>query len=221
MGDRYHPLPSSYVNDNLPKQNDPSVSPHQSPGHGLGHEDPFLRHQGDGTEWFDLSDIGIHQILDPRLIDDPSPTNDTTQTAGVGTHQNDRPESPPLLAEKVSTSSVVTPTKRIEKRTSKDEKPKKVSSTRLRRAIIDFVLFQVPSVAVTVFLLVLYIRRFTWYPNPTQLSGLLFAARVHESLIVASLFQILYYHIRRSLLLDGGGLSFGLRLPSSWALHST
>ncbi|KAM7190389.1 hypothetical protein V8F33_009505 [Rhypophila sp. PSN 637] len=91
------------------------------------------------------------------------------------------------------------------------------------RAALQFLFFHVPSVAVTISLLILYITKFGWNPTNEQLSGLLFAARVHESFIVASLFQILYYHIRRSLIMPASagksGISFGFP-ASAFQLNS-
>ncbi|KAM7186691.1 hypothetical protein V8F33_011678 [Rhypophila sp. PSN 637] len=98
------------------------------------------------------------------------------------------------------------------------ERPKKVSSKKPWPAISEFLIFQLPSVAVTLALLALYIRNFTWNPDPGQLSALLFAARVHEGLIVASLSQILYHHTRRALL-GPRGIPFGF-VTASFQLNS-
>ncbi|KAM7213112.1 hypothetical protein V8F06_011484 [Rhypophila decipiens] len=98
------------------------------------------------------------------------------------------------------------------------EQAKKVSSKKPWPAISEFLIFQLPSVAVTLALLALYIRNLTWNPDPSQLSALLFAARVHEGLIVASLSQILYHHIRRALL-GSRGIPFGF-VTASFQLNS-
>jgi len=106
----------------------------------------------------------------------------------------------------------------IEVKTRLAKMLKRFSSKKILPAIFEFVAFQIPAVAVTVALLVLYIRQFTWSPEPNQRSALLFAARIHEALIVASLFQILYYHIRRRLL-GSRGIPFGF-LPAAFQLGS-
>ncbi|KAK4199496.1 hypothetical protein QBC40DRAFT_328627 [Triangularia verruculosa] len=66
-----------------------------------------------------------------------------------------------------------------------------------------------PSVAVTIGLAVLHILRMSWPGvNSNILSALLVAAKIHESLIIASLFHILYANIRRKLV-GSQGIPFG------------
>ena len=88
------------------------------------------------------------------------------------------------------------------------EPPKYAFSTTRRRSLSQFLLFQFPSAAVTGTLLGLHIYNFYWSPGANDVGALLFAAKVHESLIVASLFHIVYYHIRRGLL-SSHGIPFG------------
>ncbi|KAK3690515.1 hypothetical protein B0T22DRAFT_481689 [Podospora appendiculata] len=98
------------------------------------------------------------------------------------------------------------------------EKQKRVFSKRIAPAMVQFAVFQLPSIAATVVLFGLYFMEFTWNPSTGQLNALLFAAKVHESLIIASLFNILHYHIRRGLL-SADGVPFGY-LTSSFQLNS-
>ncbi|KAM7215541.1 hypothetical protein V8F06_009107 [Rhypophila decipiens] len=67
-----------------------------------------------------------------------------------------------------------------------------------------FVLFHIPAITFTVLLLVVYILRLSWNPTANHLAGLLLGAKVHEALIVVSLFDIVYYHVRRALLSSRG-----------------
>ncbi|KAK4212324.1 hypothetical protein QBC37DRAFT_375193 [Rhypophila decipiens] len=161
----------------------PQASLHVSPG---GNEEQRQGESGLLNSWIHDDDDSAHHH---QQISSPSMTGEVTQ------HQMG-------LADAVRKSdkrqSVTTTTIKAKKHVQ--EQPKKVSSKRPWPAISEFLIFQLPSVAVTLALLALYIRNFTWNPDPSQLSALLFAARVHEGLIVASLSQILYHHTRRALL---------------------
>jgi hypothetical protein len=80
------------------------------------------------------------------------------------------------------------------------QRPKVIQSSSLGPAIRQIFLFQLPALAFTTALLVLYVKQISWNPTANQLGALLVAAKIHETLIIASLFHILYYHIRRGLL---------------------
>ncbi|KAI0974096.1 hypothetical protein F4678DRAFT_424624 [Xylaria arbuscula] len=92
----------------------------------------------------------------------------------------------------------------------KDGIPTKAPSLPQRRKVIQssspwpaigqFLTFQVPALAFTTGLLILYLYQVSWNPTADQLGALLVAAKVHETLIIASLFNIVIYHIRRGLL---------------------
>ncbi|KAI1119841.1 hypothetical protein F5Y10DRAFT_283739 [Nemania abortiva] len=94
------------------------------------------------------------------------------------------------------------------KDSSSSQRLKVVQSDSLRPAIKQVLLFQLPPLAFTSALLGLYLKRIYWNPTSDQLSALLVASKVHETLIVASSFHILYYHIRRGLL-GRSGIPFG------------
>ncbi|KAI0408510.1 hypothetical protein F4802DRAFT_550136 [Xylaria palmicola] len=91
-----------------------------------------------------------------------------------------------------------------------DEVPMKAPSLPQRRKMIrsssraptigQFLAFQFPALAATTTLLILYLNHVSWNPTADQIGALLLAAKVHETLIVASLFNIVIYHIRRGLL---------------------
>ena len=98
------------------------------------------------------------------------------------------------------------------------EPRKHAFSTGGGRWLGQFLLFQLPAVAVTSAFLGLTISKFYWTPGANELGGLLFAAKVHESLIIASLFHVVYYHIRRGLL-GSRGIPFGY-LTSAFQLNS-
>ncbi|KAM7214291.1 hypothetical protein V8F06_010342 [Rhypophila decipiens] len=165
------------------------------------------------TEWYHLLDTTLDRQFD--LDTTTQPGNSAEQVINLGSSLPPLSVEPPADLDKATT-----------KRTAfvrKEERPKRVSTRRMWRAALQFLFFHVPSVAVTISLLILYITKFSWNPTNEQLSGLLFAARVHESFIVASLFQILYYHIRRSLIMPPSagksGISFGF-LASAFQLNS-
>ncbi|KAK4660712.1 hypothetical protein QC762_0021790 [Podospora pseudocomata] len=92
----------------------------------------------------------------------------------------------------------------------KNQEPRKmVYHTDSERSIGQFLLFLFPSVAVTIGLAVLHILRMSWPGvNSNILSALLVAAKIHESLIIASLFHVLYANIRRKLV-GSQGIPFG------------
>lgn len=85
-----------------------------------------------------------------------------------------------------------------------DEEPlKEMCSSSRMDALQHFIFFHVPAIATTIFLLSLYIKRFRWPPaRPTddELAALQFAAKIHETFILASLTDILLHRIRWGLL---------------------
>ncbi|KAK4179582.1 hypothetical protein QBC36DRAFT_322271 [Triangularia setosa] len=92
----------------------------------------------------------------------------------------------------------------------KNEEPRKrIFHTDTERSVGQFLVFQFPSVAITIALFVLHGLRMEWPDiNSNISSALLVGAKVHESLIIASLFQILYSNIRRKLV-GSEGIPFG------------
>ncbi|KAK4170825.1 hypothetical protein QBC36DRAFT_369666 [Triangularia setosa] len=92
----------------------------------------------------------------------------------------------------------------------KNQEPRKmIFHPDIERSIGKFLLFQFPSVAVTIGLGVLHILQMTWPGvNLNILSALLVASKIHESLIIASLFHILYANIQRKLV-GSQGIPFG------------
>ncbi|KAM7182792.1 hypothetical protein V8F20_012838 [Naviculisporaceae sp. PSN 640] len=58
----------------------------------------------------------------------------------------------------------------------------------------------------------------TWNPTTNHIAGLLVGAKVHEALIITSLFDIVYYHVRRALL-SSRGVPFGY-LTAAFRLNS-
>ncbi|KAK3378426.1 hypothetical protein B0H63DRAFT_247125 [Podospora didyma] len=98
------------------------------------------------------------------------------------------------------------------------EQPKRVSTHSKKRALLQLLIFQFPAIAVTLGLLYPYINHVSWLPTANQLSALQFAAKVHESFIISSLFDIVSYHIRRALL-GPQGVPFGY-LTSAFQLSS-
>ncbi|KAK0657755.1 hypothetical protein B0T16DRAFT_402498 [Cercophora newfieldiana] len=99
-----------------------------------------------------------------------------------------------------------------------NERPKVLVRTDLNHSLIQFSLFHIPPVAVTLGLLSVYVLRISWGVGNDVLAALLFAAKVHEAMIIASLFHILYYHIRRGLL-SSDGIPFGF-LTAAFQLSS-
>ncbi|KAI0805336.1 hypothetical protein GGR55DRAFT_656437 [Xylaria sp. FL0064] len=80
------------------------------------------------------------------------------------------------------------------------QRRKTIQSSSAGPAIKQFLVFQFPALASTTALLILYLKNVSWNPTSDQLGALLVAAKVHETLIIASLFDIVMYHIRRGLL---------------------
>ncbi|KAM7205867.1 hypothetical protein V8F33_000697 [Rhypophila sp. PSN 637] len=93
-----------------------------------------------------------------------------------------------------------------------------ISSHSIGFTLGRFVLFHVPAITFTVLLLVVYILRLSWNPTPNHLAGLLLGAKIHEAFIVVSLFDIVYYHVRRALL-SSRGVPFGY-LTAAFRLNS-
>ncbi|KAM6508192.1 hypothetical protein FALCPG4_018313 [Fusarium falciforme] len=70
--------------------------------------------------------------------------------------------------------------------------------------------FHLPSVAITLAILALYITRVRWaHPTVEQLSVLQFVAKGHEILILVSLADILMYQVCYGLLVDKNGVPLG------------
>jgi hypothetical protein len=95
---------------------------------------------------------------------------------------------------------------------TKKEKPKKVSTRRRRWALYYLLRFHVPSLVVTLFLMVLYCRSWIWHapgPSNEMRNALQFAAKIHEGLIIMSLTNIVLHRLR-FLLLQGQGVPLGL-----------
>ncbi|CAG9990610.1 unnamed protein product [Clonostachys byssicola] len=92
-------------------------------------------------------------------------------------------------------------------RTFVNEKTKEVWSDKRLAGIRSFVLFHLPSVAITILLLALYTVRQAWNPpgpSAEMFSVLQFAAKAHEGLILISLSDILLHRIRYGLLGEDG-----------------
>ncbi|KAG6357438.1 hypothetical protein INS49_013315 [Diaporthe citri] len=78
-----------------------------------------------------------------------------------------------------------------------------------KRAFGHFLAIHFVPVAITSVLFWVYLDGFQWRANDIQLKTLLFAAKLHEYLIVVSLGDILFHRIRYNLL-TSRGVSFGL-----------
>jgi hypothetical protein len=80
-----------------------------------------------------------------------------------------------------------------------------ISSSRLA-VLWNFMLFHLPSIAVTLILFAFHVSGFCWAkePTPDQLSALLFPAKAHEVLIIMSLSDILLHRIMYGLLGKAG-----------------
>ena len=89
------------------------------------------------------------------------------------------------------------------------EEPKTIWTRSRQRAFLYFLAIHFVPVATTLALFWLYLQNFQWKANDVQLKALLFASKLHESLIVISLGDILFHRIRYHLL-TGRGISFGL-----------
>lgn len=89
------------------------------------------------------------------------------------------------------------------------EDPKPIWTKSRNRAFRHFLIMHFVPVATTLVLFWLYLKGLQWKANDAQLKMLLFAAKLHESLIVISLADIIFHRIRYHLL-SGRGVSFGL-----------
>ncbi|CAG9982509.1 unnamed protein product [Clonostachys byssicola] len=118
--------------------------------------------------------------------------------------------------------------------TFKKEGKKEVWSDKRHAGLVNFLLFHLPSIAVTISLFCLYLREVTWKPpGPgSEVLGILqFAAKAHEGLIVVSLSDILLHRVRWGLLgqegVPLGFLSSAHHLPApllylfSWEFWGT
>ncbi|KAI0553218.1 hypothetical protein F4679DRAFT_532412 [Xylaria curta] len=93
-----------------------------------------------------------------------------------------------------------------------------IRSSAIGPALRHCLVFHFPALAFTTALLILYLKYASWNPTADQLGALLIAAKVHEALIITSLFDIAMYHIRRGLL-GHRGVPYGL-LPAPFQLTS-
>jgi len=137
--------------------------------------------------------------------------------------QDIRPRLPPrpvnLPRDRLNVTYDLLPADMASPKAIEEKEPRKrVFYTSVGMSLIQFGLFHFPAIGATATLLVLHILQFYWNPRTNELSALLFAAKVHESLILASLFHIVYYHIRRGLL-STHGIPFGY-LVSAFQLNS-
>ncbi|VUC25539.1 unnamed protein product [Clonostachys rosea] len=118
--------------------------------------------------------------------------------------------------------------------TFKKEGKKEVWSDKRHAGLANFLLFHLPSIAVTISLFGLYLGEVTWKPpGPgSEVLGILqFAAKAHEGLIVVSLSDILLHRVRWGLLgqegVPLGFLSSAHHLPApflylfSWEFWGT
>lgn len=93
------------------------------------------------------------------------------------------------------------------------EQPKIVYSHKRREIIRQILLFHLVPVSINFVLLGLYIRRVLWvppWPTTNILNTLQFAAKVHETLMIASLTSVLLHHIQHRLLSSPHGVPLGL-----------
>lgn len=93
------------------------------------------------------------------------------------------------------------------------EQPKVVYSYKRREIIRQILLFHLVPVSINFALLGLYVRRVLWvppWPTTNLLNTLQFAAKVHETLMIASLASVLLHHIRHRLLSSSHGVPLGL-----------
>lgn len=97
---------------------------------------------------------------------------------------------------------------------AKSEKPKTVFSHKRRQLLREAMMVHFLPVAVNFTLLGLYVRRVSWtppWPTTNVLNALQFAAKFHETLMVASLVHVLLHDIRHRLLCTGHrGLPLGI-----------
>lgn len=94
-----------------------------------------------------------------------------------------------------------------ERKPAEERKP--IWTKSRKRAFRHFLIIHFVPVATTLVLFWLYLKGFQWKANDAQLKALLFAAKLHESLIIISLADIIFHRIRYHLL-TGRGVSFGL-----------
>ncbi|KAJ4321423.1 hypothetical protein N0V84_005344 [Fusarium piperis] len=96
------------------------------------------------------------------------------------------------------------------KKLNDPEPPKKVCSKGIWSSLGHLILFHLPSVAITLAILALYIARVRWVrPTIEQLSILQFVAKGHEILILVSLADLLMYRVCYGLLVDRHGVPLG------------
>ncbi|KAI3396017.1 hypothetical protein diail_588 [Diaporthe ilicicola] len=105
------------------------------------------------------------------------------------------------------------------------EEPKIIRTKSRKRALCHFLALHFLPVAITLVLFWLYLDNFQWRATDIQLKTLLFAAKLHETLIIISLGDILFHRIRYNLLTERG-VSFGLlvspfRISNPCALFET
>ncbi|KAK2614599.1 hypothetical protein N8I77_001408 [Diaporthe amygdali] len=93
--------------------------------------------------------------------------------------------------------------------TSTSEETKVILTNSKKRAILYFLAIHFLPVAGTLTLFWLYLKNLQWKASDIQLKSLLFAAKLHETLILVSLGDILFHRIRYHLL-TSRGVSFGL-----------
>ncbi|KAJ0120719.1 hypothetical protein J7T55_015451 [Diaporthe amygdali] len=102
----------------------------------------------------------------------------------------------------------------LKRRQAIPEKPKVVYSHKRRRILKEVLWVHLLPVAINFTLLGLYVQRVSWtppWPSTNILNALQFAAKIHETLMIASLVSVLLHHIRYRLLSPGhAGLPLGL-----------
>lgn len=97
----------------------------------------------------------------------------------------------------------------------KRKQKRKMAATRSRRHFLGwFLVLHMPSLTITYALFGVYMAQYEWSAKTAQMNALLFAAKVHESLIAVSLSSILFHRIRYKILNSDGfstpGVPFGL-----------
>lgn len=93
------------------------------------------------------------------------------------------------------------------------EQPKVIYSYKRREIIRQILLFHLVPVSINFVLLGLYVRQVLWvppWPTTNILNTLQFAAKVHETLMIASLASVLLHHIRHRLLSSSHGIPLGI-----------
>lgn len=86
------------------------------------------------------------------------------------------------------------------------EVPKLVCSSKRLHILREFFVWHFVPIAVSIALLILYAKQvlLAETPSPNALNALQVAAKVHDTLIVASLSTILFHHIRYRLMAASG-----------------